>query len=243
MSDAFELTAELRDDMGKGASRRLRRLADLVPAILYGGDKAPQPLSLIRKDLEHALENEAFYSHVLTIKVGKAKQKAILKDLQRHPAKDRVMHADFMRVSDDVAIKVNIPIHFINEEDCVGVKSEGGVIQHAVTDIEVLCLPGDMPEYVEVDMLELSIGDNVHLSDVKLPKGVESVALSVGEEQDLMVASVAAPKVVEEEEEVVEAAEGEEGLEGEEGAEAGEGAEGAAGGEAPAADEEEKGEE
>jgi large subunit ribosomal protein L25 len=243
MSDAFELTAEIREDMGKGASRRLRRLADLVPAILYGGDKAPTPLSLIRKDLEHALENEAFYSHVLTIKVGKAKQKAILKDLQRHPAKDRVMHADFLRVSDDVAIKINIPIHFINEDTCAGVKEEGGVIQHAVTEIEVLCLPGDMPEYVEVDMEALNIGDNVHLSDVKLPKGVESVALSVGEEQDLMVASVAAPKVVEEEEEVLEAAEGEEGVEGEDGAEAAaEGAEGADGG-GDASDEETKGEE
>ncbi|MEP5764840.1 MAG: 50S ribosomal protein L25/general stress protein Ctc [Halieaceae bacterium] len=215
MSDAFELTAEVREDMGKGASRRLRRLADQIPAILYGGEKAPTALTLIRKDLEHALENEAFYSQVLTLKVGKKKEKAILKDLQRHPAKELVMHADFLRVRDDVAIKVNVQIHFLNEEDCHGVKNEGGMIQHAATEVEILCLPGDMPEYLEVDMLELNIGDNVHLSDIKLPQGVESVALSHGEDHDLMVASVLAPKVAEEEDELLEAAEGEGEGEGE----------------------------
>ena len=227
MSDAFEINAEIREDMGKGASRRLRRLADQVPAILYGGDKAPTPLTLIRKDLEYALENEAFYSHILTIKVGKSKQKAILKDLQRHPARDSVMHADFMRVSDDVSIKVHVPIHYLNEENCYGVKTEAGMIQHSATDIEVQCLPGDMPEYVEVDMLEVKIGDIIHISDIKLPEGVESVALSHGEDYDLAIASVLAPKgISEEEEEALEAAalaEAEEGeaVEGEESAEEG----------------------
>jgi len=201
MSDTFELDAEARVDTGKGASRRLRRLANQIPAILYGGDKAPQPLTLIRKDLEHALENEAFYSHVLTINVGKKKEKAILKDLQRHPAKDLVMHADFLRVRDDVKIKVHVPIHFLNEEDCAGVKTEGGIIQHAATDIEVSCLPANMPEYVEVDMLDVIIGQIVHLSDIKLPEGVESVALSHGEDYDLSIASVLARKGVSEEEE------------------------------------------
>jgi large subunit ribosomal protein L25 len=201
MSD-FELTAEVRDDMGKGASRRLRRLADQIPAILYGGDKPPQPLSFIRKDLEHALENEAFYSHVLTLHVGKGKEKAILKDLQRHPAKDRVMHADFLRVSDDVAIKINVPLHFINEESAPGVKLEGGVVQHAVNEIEITCLPGDMPEFIEVDLGELNVGDNVHLTDLKLPKGVESTVLGHGDDQDLMIASIMAPVKVEEEEPV-----------------------------------------
>jgi len=199
MSDAFELQAEVRDDMGKGASRRLRRLDGQIPAILYGGDKAPTPLTLIRKDLEHALENEAFYSHVLTINVGKTKEKAILKDLQRHPAKDRVMHADFMRVSDNVKIKIHVPLHFLNEEACYGVKTEGGIIQHSATDIEVQCLPGDMPEYVEVDMLKLKVGDIVHISDITLPKGVESVALSHGEDHDLAIAIVTAAKVASEE--------------------------------------------
>ncbi len=208
MSDAFEITAEIREDKGKGASRRLRRLADQVPAILYGGDRAPTPLTLIRKDLEHALENEAFYSHILTIKVGDDTQKAILKDLQRHPAKDRVMHADFMRVSDNVKIKVHVPLHFLNEDTCFGVKTEGGMIQHSATDIEVLTLPGDMPEYIEVDMLEVKVGEIIHLSDITLPNGVESVALSHGEDHDLTVASVLAPKGGSDEDELDAAAEG-----------------------------------
>jgi large subunit ribosomal protein L25 len=238
MSD-FELTAEVREDMGKGASRRLRRLADQIPAILYGGDKPPQPLTLVRKDLEHALENEAFYSHVLTLHVGKAKEKAILKDLQRHPARDRVMHADFLRVSDDVKIKVNVPLHFTNEDTAPGVV-EGGVVQHASTEIEVQCLPGDMPEFIDVDLGELSIGDNVHLSDLKLPKGVESVALSHGEEHDLMVASVMAPVKAEVEEPIE--VEGEE-AEGEEAGEEGAAAEEATGEEEAGGDSEDKGEE
>jgi large subunit ribosomal protein L25 len=180
--------------MGKGASRRLRRLADLVPAIIYGGKKDPQPLTLVRKDLEKALENEAFYSQVLTIKVGKSKEKAILKDLQRHPAKDSVMHADFMRVDDKVMIKVHVPIHFLNEDTCHGVKVQGGMIQHQTTDIEIQCLPADIPEYIEVDMLAVETGQIVHLSDVTLPANVTSMALALGEDHDLAVASVIAPK-------------------------------------------------
>ncbi len=229
MSGQFELNAEAREDMGKGASRRLRRLADLVPAIIYGGDKDPQPLTLVRKDLEKAMENEAFFSQILTIHIGKAKEKAILKDLQRHPAKNRVMHADFMRIDDNVAIKVHVPIHFLNEETCVGVKMEGGVVQHQVTDIEIQCLPADIPAYIEVDMQDIKIGDIVHLSDVALPEGVTSVALALGEDHDLAIASVIAPRVIEEEEPVeAEGAEGEEGAE--EGAADGEEAGGDAGG-------------
>ena len=201
MSDQFELQAEVREDMGKGASRRLRRLADHVPAIIYGGNKDPQPLTLIRKDLEKALENEAFYSHVLSIQVGKTKEKAILKDLQRHPAKDSVMHADFLRVDDKVAIKVHVPIHFMNEENSIGVKTEGGIVQHQNTDIEILCLPGLIPEYIEVDMLEVETGQIVHLSDVTLPEGVTSVALALGEDHDLAIASINAPRGSSEDEE------------------------------------------
>ena len=201
MSD-FELTAEVREDTGKGASRRLRRLADQIPAILYGGEQAPTPLSMIRKDLEHALENEAFYSHILTLHVGGKKEKAILKDLQRHPAKDRVMHADFMRVSDDVAIKVNIQLHFVNEDQAPGVTHEDGVVQHGETEIEILCLPGDMPEYIEVDLTGMNIGDTIHLTDLKLPKGVEATALTHGDEQDLLIASIMPPVKEEELEEL-----------------------------------------
>ncbi len=202
MSDQFEVQAELREDMGKGASRRLRRLADLVPALIYGGDKDPQPLTIVRKDLEKSLENEAFYSHVLTVNVGGDVQKAILKDLQRHPARDTVMHADFLRVDDKVALKVHVPIHFLNEETCHGVKMQGGMIQHQETDIEVQCLPGDIPEYIEVDMAAIETGQIVHLSDVPLPEGVTSVALALGEDHDLAIASVIAPKGGGEEEEI-----------------------------------------
>ncbi len=194
MSDQFEIQAEVREDLGKGASRRLRRLADLVPAIIYGGDRDPQPLTLVRKDLEKALENEAFYSHVLTINVGNDKQQAILKDLQRHPAKESVMHADFLRVSENRAIKVHVPIHFINEATSYGVKTQGGIVQHQETDIEVQCLPSKIPEYIEVDMLKVEIGQIIHLSDITLPEGVSSVALALGEDHDLAVASIIAPK-------------------------------------------------
>ncbi len=217
MSDQFELQAEVREDMGKGASRRLRRLADHVPAIIYGGSKDPQPLTLVRKDLEKALENEAFYSHVLTIKIGKTKEKAILKDLQRHPAKDSVMHADFMRVDDKVAIKVHVPIHFLNEETSIGVKTEGGIVQHQTTDIEILCLPADIPEYIEVDMAEVSTGQIIHLSDVILPEKVTSVALALGEDHDLAIASIIAPRGASEEEEEEAAAAAAEDAEAEEG--------------------------
>ena len=208
MSDQFELNAEVREDKGKGASRRLRRLDNLVPAIIYGGSKDPQPLTLVSKDLEKALENEAFYSHVLTIKVGKSKEKAILKDLQRHPAKERVMHVDFLRIDDNVALKMHVPIHFLNEDTCVGVKTEGGMIQHQATDIEIQCLPVNIPSYIEVDMSEVVIGQIVHLSDVTMPENVTSVALGLGESHDLAIASVIAPKGGDEAVDEVEAAEG-----------------------------------
>ena len=217
MSDQFEVHAEVRQDKGKGSSRRLRRLADQIPAIIYGGNKDPQPLTLIRKDLEKSLENEAFYSQVLTINVGGSAQKAILKDLQRHPARDSVMHADFLRVDVKVAIKVHVPIHFLNEESSVGVKGQGGMVQHQTTDIEVLCLPNDIPEYIAVDMQDVEIGQIIHLSDVPLPEGVTSVALALGEDHDLAIASIVAPKGGGDEEDgavVADAAEGEEAGEG-----------------------------
>ena len=194
MSDQFELIAEVRTDLGKGASRRLRRFDGRVPGIIYGGDKAAQPVSLIRKDLEKALENEAFYSHVLAVKVGDVTEKAILKDMQRHPAKNRVTHVDFLRIDDNVAIKLHVPIHFLNEDTCYGVKTQGGMIQHQATDIEVQCLPAAIPEFITVDMLTVETGQIIHLSDVVLPAGVTSVALALGEDHDLAIASVIAPK-------------------------------------------------
>ncbi|MBA6413026.1 50S ribosomal protein L25/general stress protein Ctc [Parahaliea sp. F7430] len=194
MSDQFEINAELREDLGKGASRRLRRLANQIPAIIYGGNKEPLPLSIIRKDLEKQLEDEIFYTQVLTINIGKKKEKAILKDLQRHPARNDVTHVDFMRIEDDVELKIFVQIHFLNEESCPGVKLEGGMVQYHETEIEVLCLPADIPDYIELDMKDMNIGDIVHLSELKLPEGVTSVALALGEDHDLAIASVVAPR-------------------------------------------------
>jgi len=190
MSEQPAIDATLRSDMGKGASRRLRRNADQIPAIIYGAGKDPIPLTMIRKDLEKALENEAFFSQVIDVNVDGDVQPAILKDLQRHPAKDRVMHADFLRVDAKKVIKVSVPLHFINEEQCHGVKIEGGIIEHLLTEVELQCLPGDIPEYIEVDMLEVTTADIIHISDLKLPAGVESTALALGEDHDMAIASV-----------------------------------------------------
>jgi len=199
MSDAFIVVAEARADAGKGASRRLRRLEGKIPAIIYGGDQPAQSLTLVRKDFEHMLENEACFSSILEVRVGDDKHSAIIKDIQRHPAKGFPMHADFLRVRMDQAIKVNVPLHFVNEEQCAGVKLGGGMIQKQATDIEVQCLPKDLPEYLEVDMLEVELGQIVHLSEISLPEGVTSTALELGEDHDLAIASVIAPRGAKEE--------------------------------------------
>lgn len=201
MSEAFEITAKSRDKMGKGSSRRLRRLENLVPAIVYGGKTAPQNISISHNEFFHHLENEAFFSHIISLKIDGKAEDVLLKDLQRHPAKPILMHADFLRVDKNQAIVVNVPLHFINEESCIGVKMQGGRVSHQASDIEVRCLPGVLPEYIEVDMIDVETGQVVHLSDVTLPEGVESVALSHGAEHDLAIANVAAPKGVSEDEE------------------------------------------
>ena len=198
MSTDFTLHAKGREDTGKGASRRLRRLAGEIPAIVYGGKKAAAQISLSQKDVTKALENEAFYSHVISLDVDGKSEDVIIKDLQRHPAKAYVMHMDFFRVSKTTKLQTRAPLHFINEEACVGVKLGGGLIAHSMTDLEISCLPKDLPEYIEVDMADIEIGQTVHLSDIKLPKGVESVALSHGDDHDLPVAAVNKPKAVEE---------------------------------------------
>ncbi|MCZ6501428.1 MAG: 50S ribosomal protein L25/general stress protein Ctc [Gammaproteobacteria bacterium] len=204
MAAEFELKAELRTDKGKGASRRLRRNADLVPAILYGAGKDPQPLSIPHKDLHKACENEAFFSHIITIKAGGKAQEVILKDLQRHPAKDRIMHADFFRVQMDQTIVVEVPLHFTNEESCVGVKQEGGNVSHTMTSLEVSCLPGDLPEYIEVDIRNLGLGSSIHMSEIVLPEGLTILELALGEDHDQVVVAVHVPRRVEEPVETVE---------------------------------------
>ena len=195
MSNSFIVEAELREDQGKGASRRLRRLEGKIPAILYGTkSKNPVALSLRSNKLRRALEEEAFYSHILTVKFDGKEESAILKDLQRHPATGEVMHADFLRVTKNQAIHVNVPLHFLNEEKCVGVKMGGGIIQRQMTEVEIVCLPGDLPEYLEVDMLEVEVDQIVHLSDLTPPKGVTIAALQQGEDHDLPICSVHQPK-------------------------------------------------
>ncbi len=198
MSD-FIVVAEARADMGKGASRRLRRLEGKMPAVIYGANKPAQSLTLIRKDFEHMLDNEACFSSILEVHIGGESENAIIKDIQRHPAKGFPMHADFLRIRMDQAIKVNVPLHFINEGQCAGVKLGGGMIQKQATDVEVQCLPKDLPEYLEVDMLEVEMGQIVHLSDITLPEGVISTALEQGDEYDLTIASVVAPRAAKEE--------------------------------------------
>jgi large subunit ribosomal protein L25 len=193
MSD-FILKAINREDSGKGASRRLRRLENKVPAIVYGGKDGPVSISLEHDPLLHQLENEAIFSSIITLKIDGKSEDVLLKDLQRHPAKKIIMHADFLRVDKNQEIVVQVPLHFINEDTCVGVKMQSGRISHQANEIEIRCLPDSLPEFIEVDMAEIEVGQVVHLSDIKLPEEVVSVALSLGEEHDLSIASIAAPK-------------------------------------------------
>jgi large subunit ribosomal protein L25 len=190
----FVLNARVRTDKGKGASRRLRRIADEVPAIVYGGDAEPLAIALAHRDLDRALDNEAFYSHIIALQVDGKAQDVILKDLQRHPAKPMIMHADFLRVSKTHKLTTRVPLHFVNEEACIGVKQQGGMIQHNLVDLEVQCLPADLPEYIEVDMAAIELGQILHISDLRLPVGVESVALAHGVDHDLPVVAINKPK-------------------------------------------------
>ena len=194
MTAEFALNAEVRSDLGKGASRRLRRNVAMVPAVIYGGEKAPQSISLLAKELAKLLENEAAYSHVLSLNVAGSNESVLIKALQRHPAKGYVMHADFIRVVAGQKLNAIVPLHFINQETSVGVKQQGGEVSHVLAEVEVSCLPKDLPEFIEVDMAAVEIGQIVHLSDLKLPKGVELVALAHG--NDLAVANIHASRVV-----------------------------------------------
>lgn len=190
MSDNVELAVQLRTDVGKGASRRLRREADLVPAVLYGADKDPVALSIPHKDLYKACESEAFFSQIITIKTEDDSAQAIVKDLQRHPSKDRILHADFFRVRMDQEIQVEVPLHFMGEEDSPGVKLHNGQVIHNLASIVVACLPGNLPEYLEVDVSNLDVGDSISLSQLVLPEGVSIPELELGEDHDNMVVNV-----------------------------------------------------
>jgi large subunit ribosomal protein L25 len=189
MKEEFNLIAELRDDQGKGASRRLRRQGK-IPAIMYGGGRPPRALLLDHNKVLHQLDHEAFYSSILTIKVGDKSQAAILKDVQRHPAKRQIMHMDLQRVVEDEKIRMHIPIHIVGDDKAPGVKLGGGSVMRNITEVEVSCLPRDLPEYFEVDISHMELDDMLHLSDIKVPEGVEITQLQHGEEHDHAIVSI-----------------------------------------------------
>lgn len=213
----FELVAEKREDVGKGASRRLR-YAGKLPGIVYGADKEPTMLTFDHNVVMHSLENEAFYSSILTLKVDKGSEKVVLKDLQRHPYKRILMHIDLLRINENEALTMRVPLHFINEDKAKGVKEGGGVVSHTLTEIDIVCLPKDLPEFIEVDMLEVGLDETVHLSDLVMPENVQLYSLLHGGDDTQSVAAIHTPKAVVEET-VDAAAEGEEGAEGEAAAE------------------------
>ncbi len=210
----FELEAELRKDIGRGASRRLR-VIDKVPAVVYGAGEEPASLILDHNKVIHAFAHEAFYSHILTLKVGKKSEKVILKAMQRHPAKPRIQHIDFLRVRADQKLHMHVPLHFTGEDKAPGLK-EGGVFAHTLSDVEVSCLPADLPEFIKVDVSGMALNDVIHLSNLKLPSGVELVALAHGAEEgrDATVVTLQIPRTVEEEV-VAPVAEGDVPVEGE----------------------------
>jgi len=195
MKTSFELVAEFREDQGKGASRRLRHLGK-VPAILYGGRRDARTLMLDHTKLARLMDDERFYSTILSLRVGDQTQAAVLKDVHRHPYKNQIMHVDFQRVLEDEKIKMIVPLHFKGGAEAIGVKSQGGVLSHVRNDVEVTCLPKDLPEFIEVDVSALEINQVLQLSDLKLPAGVEIVELLAG--RDKPVASIHMPRVEEE---------------------------------------------
>ncbi len=188
MSNVFEFVAESRGQSGKNSARRVRRAGN-VPAILYGGHKDPQMLTINHNEVIKHLEHEAVYSHVLDVTVDGKTEKAILKGVQRNPAKFQILHLDFMRVDMSEAVKVHVPLHFINEATSVGIK-KGGIATHSMTDVEVSCLPSALPEFIEIDLSNLEVGASIHLSDLVLPAGVSIVALTHGADHDLPVVSM-----------------------------------------------------
>ena len=188
MSKQFVLQAQARELQGKGASRRLRNQG-LVPAVIYGAGQEAQSISLRHNEMIRNLQEEAFYSQIITVDFGDRKESVDLRDLQRHPAKPIVMHADLQRIKDDEEITVHVALHFLNEDTSKGVKEQGGAISHNLTEVEISCLPKFLPEFIEVDLISLEKGQTLHLSDLKLPEGVTLTQLALGEDHDQPVVS------------------------------------------------------
>ncbi|HET9032402.1 MAG TPA: 50S ribosomal protein L25/general stress protein Ctc [Dokdonella sp.] len=210
MAKTRELSVTLRKDEGKGASRRLRR-AGSVPAIVYGGGKlGPVSIQMEHKDVYMASQNEWFYSSILDLNLGGDVQKVLLRDMQRHPFKQQILHLDFLRINDNEAIRVRVPLHFLNQETSPAGKTGGAIIMHEITEVEISCLPKDLPEFIAVDLAELKVDDIIHLSSLKLPKGTELADLNLGKEHDIAVVIAKLGRV---EVEPTEEAEGEEAAE------------------------------
>jgi large subunit ribosomal protein L25 len=197
MKESFVVVAEPRADQGKGASRRLRREGK-IPAVVYGGKDAPLSISISSNEMFKHLKIEAFYSHLLTLKIGSESQQIVLKDLQRHPVSGFAIHADFQRVLADKPLHMHVPLHFKGAEIAPGVKTGGGIVEHQLNQVEVECLPRDLPEFIEVDLSSLELNESVHLSQLKLPEGVALLQLKHGNDQS--VASIHLPRGAIEEE-------------------------------------------
>ena len=217
---SLNLEYQTRDTTGSSTSRRLRREADLVPAIIYGGDKRPQLIQILHKHLTKISEDESFFSQVIQLRHNDGKsERVVLKSLQRHAYKRRFLHADFLRVREDVKITMRVPLHFINEDTCIGVKQQGGIISHEMTELEVNCLPKDLPPFIEVDLAQVELNQVVHIGEIKLPRGLEATAMLQDKEgehgHDLPVVRVIEQRVAPEEE-VEEQPEEQEAVEGEE---------------------------
>lgn len=192
MANVFEFVAEARSAAGSSAAKVVRRQGK-VPAVIYGGNEAPEMLTLDHNELLKHLAHEAVYSHVLDINVAGRAEKAVLKHIQRHPSKPVILHVDFMRVTKGHALKVRVPFHFVNEEVSVGVK-KGGIVMHSMSDVEVSCVPSKLPEFIEIDMAKIDLGSTLHLSDVVLPEGVEIPELQLGHEHDQSVVQIIMPR-------------------------------------------------
>lgn len=204
MSNEFSINAQRRTARGRSGSRGLRR-AEQVPAVMYGMGHDPMMLSLGYNELSRKLENEAFYSHILSVSIDGKPHKAVLRDIQRHPARNKIIHVDFQSVSDTQRITMHVPLHFMNADIAPGVKEQGGVVSHLATSVDVRCMAKDLPEYIEVDLANLGINQSLHLSELKIPAGLQLVALAQG--RDLPVVSIHAPQAAVEEAAPVAAAE------------------------------------
>ena len=215
MSEQVSLAASERQSEGKSANRNLRR-SGYIPGVLYGGKEEPKKISIMEKDIVKANEIAGFATQILQITMEGKDVDVVVKEIQRHPATSRILHADFMRVDPDSKITLVVPIRTLNDENCIGVKVSGGQVNHLINDIEISCLASNLPEYLEIDVQEMDIGDTVSLSEIKLPEGVEITILQQDEDRDQAVVSLTETReMVVEEEEALELEEGEEGEEGE----------------------------